>query len=471
MKKKKEELSNSSSEIKNKKNTSKKDNKLKNVNVKKTKNVKDSSKLAFKDKFNALFKKQDNVASSAVKKYKKNKLKKSKKKRIVNGKFTLDVLDLLIIVVVTAIVSCVLTGFILNFQFRKNTDLLNLDVVSNENVKTFLNTYSEIIDNYYEEIDEKKMMEAAIEGMLDFLKDNYSIYLNKTETDSLSEMLDGSYDGVGLVATGNLVVRVYEGSSAYEAGIKANDEIVEINGTKITLKNYELIDDLIKKGESNKIVVKREGKELTFNLETGKVNIPTTETDIITSKDKKSKIGYMALSTFSSLAFDEFHEKLKELEEDNIDSLIIDLRNNTGGYLNVADNIACLFLDKGKVIYSLETKDGVTEYKDENREVRKYKIVVLVNGNTASAAEILAAALHDSYGAKIVGNVTFGKGKVQTMKHYEDTMVKYTSAKWLRPNGECVDEVGIEPDYNIDIVTDGMIYYDKQLDKAIELLS
>lgn len=470
MKKTNNELTKNNLNIKDNRD-SKKIKKDKNYNTEKKVN-KNAKKADDKKKSFFWNLKINSKKNNAVKKYKKNKSKKEKQKRLVNGKFSLDIFDLLIVVVLTAIVSCVFTGVILNLQYKKRVDLINVDIVADENVKNFLNTYSEIIDNYYEEVDEKAMIEAALDGMLDFLKDNYSIYMNKEETDSLSEMLDGSYEGIGLLANGNIVLEVYEGSSAYEAGIKVNDEIIKINGVDISLDNYAEISNLIVHGEDNEVIVRREGKELSFVLETGKVNVPNTKVDVITSKNKDKKIGYIYLESFSISAFDEFHEKLKNLEdEEKIDSLIIDLRGNTGGYLNVASNISSLFLEKGKVIYSLEAKDKVTEYKDEDKEERKYKIVVLVNGSTASAAEILTAALHDSYGATVVGSKTFGKGKVQTMKYYEDTMVKYTSAKWLRPNGECVDEIGIEPDYSVEVIYDGKIIYDKQLDKAIELLS
>lgn len=470
MKKTNNELTKNNLNIKDNRD-SKKIKKDKNYNTEKKVN-KNAKKADDKKKSFFWNLKSNSKKNNAVKKYKKNKSKKEKQKRLVNGKFSLDIFDLLIVVVLTAIVSCVFTGVILNLQYKKRVDLINADIVADENVKNFLNTYSEIIDNYYEEVDENAMIEAALDGMLDFLKDNYSIYMNKEETDSLSEMLDGSYEGIGLLANGNIVLEVYEGSSAYEAGIKVNDEIIKINGVDISLDNYTEISNLIVHGEDNEVIVKREGKELSFVLETGKVNVPNTKVDVITSKNKDKKIGYIYLESFSISAFDEFHDKLKNLEdEEKIDSLIIDLRGNTGGYLNVASNISSLFLEKGKVIYSLEAKDKVTEYKDEDKEERKYKIVVLVNGSTASAAEILTAALHDSYGATVVGSKTFGKGKVQTMKYYEDTMVKYTSAKWLRPNGECVDEIGIEPDYSVEVIYDGKIIYDKQLDKAIELLS
>ena len=182
-------------------------------------------------------------------------------------------------------------------------------------------------------------------------------------------------------------------------------------------------------------------------------------------------IGYISLSTFSRLSFEEFQEELMKLEnESNIESLIIDLRNNSGGYVASAFNIASLFLEKGKTVYSLQSQDDLKVFKDETEASRKYKVVILVNGQTASAAELLTAALHDSYGATVVGEKTFGKGKVQNVKSYNNKIIKYTSAKWLRPNGECIDEVGIEPDIKVSVEYKNGVVYDKQYDKALELL-
>ena len=163
----------------------------------------------------------------------------------------------------------------------------------------------------------------------------------------------------------------------------------------------------------------------------------------------------MYVSKFNQTVYDQFVDALEKLEKDNIDGLVIDLRDNTGGYLAAATKMAKLFLENGKVIYSLNEKNGSTVSKDDTDEARTYPVYVLVNGNTASASEILAAALRDSYGAKLVGSTTYGKGKVQKTSTLSDgTMYKYTSAKWLTPNGLCIDEVGLKPDIEIDASAD-----------------
>ncbi len=410
--------------------------------------------------------------SPAVKNYKKKRAKKNKNKKYFNGKFSFDVLDLLIIVVIVVILSCVSTGLILNHQYRRNTLYIDKDIIKDENLKDFLNTYTEVVNNYYEEIDQDKMIEAALEGMMDFLEDNYSIYLDKEQTDNLNQSLDGSYTGIGVIALGNVVTSVYKDSPAEAAGIKANDEIIEVNGNEINLDNYTKLSEYLKKDEENTVVVKRDGKKLSFKVDVTDVEIPSTIDDVIYSKDQKNKIGYIGLMGFTAHSIDDFQESLIRLEnEEQIDSLIIDLRDNTGGYLNSAYDIASIFLDKDKVIYSLENKDGTKVFRDETKESKKYKVIVLINSNTASAAEVLASALKDSYGATIVGSLSYGKGTVQTVKYNDDTMIKYTSAKWLRPNGDCVDGIGITPDYEEYIERKENIIYDKPLDRAIQLLS
>lgn len=401
------------------------------------------------------------------KKIRVSKVSKSRKK--FNGILSLDILDLLIVVVVVAIFSCLVTGAILTAKYQKNYSGIDYDIVSDTNLSNFIKTYSEVVDNFYEEVDSQGMIESALDGMMKYLEDNYSIYLNKDDSTSLNETLDSSYEGIGTHALGNVIVNVYKDSPADKAGIKVDDVIVEINGNVIDNKNYYLMSEYLNEsGKDNTIVVERKGERITFTLSVATVSIPVVYTKVI--EKNENNIGYLSLSQFSTKSYDEFKKGLESLEDKGITSLIIDLRDNTGGYLNSAKDITSLFIKKGELLYSLQNKDEVKEVKDETKDYREYPIVVLVNNSTASAAEILASALKDTYGATIVGNITFGKGKVQNLLYYGDTMVKYTSAKWLRPNGDCVDGIGIEPDYIENIAVKNNIIYDNQLDKAISLL-
>ncbi len=374
-----------------------------------------------------------------------------------------------IIIIVTAIITSLTTGLII---YNNSKLILGSASLSNDSaLKEFLKVYSSLDENYYEDIDKTKMIDAAIAAMLKYLGEDYSTYLNQTETDSLSNKLSGTFKGIGIsITNGNEIVKVYEDTPAFKAGLKENDKIIRINDTDTEGKNQIEVANLIDKTKENTLVVSRDGAELTFKVIPEEINTPLT-TQVYEKNDKK--IGYIYIEAFTEKVGEEFKKSLEDLEQQGITSLIIDVRENTGGYLKGATEIASLFLEKGKNIYSLEGKDGVTTYKDETDEKRDYPIILLINENTASASEVLAAALQDSYGAKLVGKISYGKGKVQQTKQLEDgSMVKYTSARWLTPEGECIDGFGLAPHYEEDIVRneDGT-YTDNQLNKAIELLS
>lgn len=374
-----------------------------------------------------------------------------------------------IIIIVTAIITSLTTGLII---YNNSKLILGSASLSNDSaLKEFLKVYSSLDENYYEDIDKTKMIDAAIAAMLKYLGEDYSTYLNQTETDSLSNKLSGTFKGIGIsITNGNEIVKVYEDTPASKAGLKENDKIIRINDTDTEGKNQIEVANLIDKTKENTLVISRDGTELTFKVMPEEINTPLT-TQVYEKNDKK--IGYIYIEAFTEKVGEEFKKSLEDLEQQGITSLIIDVRENTGGYLKGATEIASLFLEKGKTIYSLEGKDGVTTYKDETDEKRDYPVILLINENTASASEVLAAALQDSYGAKLVGKISYGKGKVQQTKQLEDgSMVKYTSARWLTPEGECIDGFGLAPHYEEDIVQneDGT-YTDNQLNKAIELLS
>ncbi|MBD9074920.1 S41 family peptidase [bacterium] len=374
-----------------------------------------------------------------------------------------------IIIIVTAIITSLTTGLII----YNNSKLIlgSASLSSDSALKEFLKVYNSLDENYYENIDKTKMIDAAIAAMLKYLGEDYSTYLNQTETDSLSNKLSGTFKGIGIsITNGNEIVKVYEDTPAFKAGLKENDKIIRINDTDTEGKNQIEVANLIDKTKENTLLVSRDGAELTFKVIPEEINTPLT-TQVYEKNDKK--IGYIYIEAFTEKVGEEFKKSLEDLEQQGITSLIIDVRENTGGYLKGATEIASLFLEKGKTIYSLEGKDGVTTYKDETDEKRDYPVILLINENTASASEVLAAALQDSYGAKLVGKISYGKGKVQQTKQLEDgSMVKYTSARWLTPEGECIDGFGLAPHYEEDIVQneDGT-YTDNQLNKAIELLS
>ena len=378
-------------------------------------------------------------------------------------------LNLIIVIVVTSIISSITTGLII-FN-NKNTEK---NIVNDEALQEFVEAYESVLDNYYEDVDKTKMIDNAIKGMLNYLGDDYTTYLNSSDTSNLTEKLAGKYQGIGVeLIEGNKISKIFDDSPAKEAGLEVGDIIIKINDKDVkTFTASEIASEIKNIKEKNfSITVNRNEQEITANLTLKELYIPAIESRIIENNNKK--IGYIYISTFSNTVYDQFKAKLKEFEDNNIDSLIIDVRNNTGGYLKAATDIASMFLEKGKVIYSLESKNKKETYKDETNEARNYKVSVLINESSASASEILAAALKDSYNATLVGKKSYGKGKVQkTASLKGGSMYKYTSAKWLTPNGECIDKKGLTPDYEVDLQMseDGNSIIDTQLNKAVELL-
>lgn len=333
--------------------------------------------------------------------------------------------------------------------------------------------YDEIKSNYYSSVDLGSLVDAGIKGMFSYLGDPYTTYLDKDQTDNLTDSLKGTQHGIGVLINLSdeekkiIISKVYDNTPAMEAGLVSGDEIVKVNDKLVSeSENLKDITALIKSSDEVRLVIQRDGVDKEYTLKTADFYSPSVEENIIEGENG-NKIGYLQISKFNETAYEQFNQKLNKIEATGINSLIIDLRGNTGGFLSAATKISELFLKKGDVIYSLNEQSGTKVTYDETEESRNYKVFVLVNESSASASEILAAALQDSYGAILVGTTTYGKGKVQkTNKMNDGTMYKYTSAKWLTPKGECIDGVGLKPD--IEISNGDELLKDLVLEKAIE---
>ncbi len=378
--------------------------------------------------------------------------------------------EVIVIIVITALLSAVVTGFISYNTLVKTKKVTYVNLTNDKDLKEFLEVYAELVTDYYKDINKKELLDSAINGMTNYLDENYTTHLSKTDTNNLMNSLSGQYQGIGIAISSDLIISdVFESSPAKKAGLQKNDKLIKVNGEELEGKTATEAASLIKnpKNKSVLVTVLRNGKELEFTIELSNVNIPSVYGNVVDN----TKIGYIYIETFSNTTYSQFKDTLEDLEKEKITSLIIDVRGNGGGYLISAKQIASLFIEHGKVIYSLEDKNNKVDYKDETKESRSYPIVVLIDENSASASEILAAALIDSYGAKTIGVTSYGKGKVQQTKELKDgSLVKFTSAKWLRPNGTCIDEIGITPDIKVELeVKDGKIV-DSQYNKAVEYL-
>lgn len=349
-----------------------------------------------------------------------------------------------------------------------------------KDLKKVVDTYYAIVDNYYGELDRDKLIDGAVEGMISSVGDTFTSYSDTDSTSSFDETINGSYEGIGCtVATledGTIsVIDMFEDSPSYKAGIKVGDIILKVDGESYEGKNSNDISNYIKNSGKSKIVitVKRDNEEKDISINLSKVEIPHVSGKVIEQDSKK--IGYIKISLFASNSYKQFKNKLDELEKSNIDDLIIDVRDNSGGYLSSVTDICNLFLDKGKVIYQLEDSKGKVKKKDTTKEKRKYDIVVLINGGSASASEILASAIKESYGGDIVGTNSYGKGTVQqTKKLLDGSMIKYTTQKWLTPDGNSINEVGVTPtkvvELNEEYFNNPTTENDNQLQEAIKLI-
>ena len=349
-----------------------------------------------------------------------------------------------------------------------------------KDLKKVVDTYYAIVDNYYGELDRDKLIDGAVEGMISSVGDTFTSYSDTDSTSSFDETINGSYEGIGCtVATledGTIsVIDMFEDSPSYKAGLKVGDIILKVDGESYEGKNSNDISNYIKNSGKSKIVltVKRDNEEKDISINLSKVEIPHVSGKVIEQDSKK--IGYIKISLFASNSYKQFKNKLDELEKSNIDDLIIDVRDNSGGYLSSVTDICNLFLDKGKVIYQLEDSKGKVKKKDTTKEKRKYDIVVLINGGSASASEILASAIKESYGGDIVGTNSYGKGTVQqTKKLLDGSMIKYTTQKWLTPDGNSINEVGVTPtkvvELNEEYFNNPTTENDNQLQEAINII-
>lgn len=385
----------------------------------------------------------------------------------------------LIFVIATSTVIGMLSGgaaIYSMFQVKDNTY-----IERNNDLEEVSNVYHEILNNYYKDVNKKDLIEGAIEGMLSKLDDPYSTYLNEDEKSSFDDRLNGEYSGLGIEiqndSNGNiLIVNVFEGSPASKANLKAGDIINKVNGVEVKGTPSEDVASSIK-GSKEQVIglnIIRNNSSFDVEIKRERITISSVTSKIFERNGKR--VGYLYLSIFANNTYAQFNEALKYLEREKIDSLIIDVRSNSGGYLSIVSNMLELFLKKGDVLYQIEDHNGVTKRLDTTEAKRTYPIAVLTNEYSASASEILAAALKESYGAIIVGTTTYGKGTVQqTMDVGAGGMAKLTTQKWLTPNGNWIHEKGIVPTNEVKLSAEYSLNpsdnTDNQLQEAINLLA
>ena len=402
--------------------------------------------------------------------------KQSKKNNILKSYFKLS--EVVIIVLITAVIGIIIGYSVTNrFSDKTTNNLASVD----SNLKEFVDTYEDITNNYYEEVDKDKLISSAIDGMLSELEDPYSVYMDEDTTSDFNDRLYGNYTGIGAEISMNekgevIIYSTFEGSPAENAGLKFGDIISKIDGKNAKGLTSSEVSQLVKgiAGTKVEITYTRDGVDNTVEITRGSIVLDSVTYEIL-EKDNQ-KIGYIYISIFAANTYTQFKNCVEELQNKQIDKIIIDVRNNSGGYLDSVTEMMNLFLEKGKIIYQLDEKGNKKQVEDTTKDKKDLKVVVLINEYSASASEILAAAFQESYGATIVGTNSYGKGTVQQTKDLNNgSMLKYTTQKWLTPKGNWINEIGVTPNIKQEQSEE---YYinptkenDLQLQRAIESLN
>lgn len=392
---------------------------------------------------------------------------------------TNKIYKIVMLVILTAIITFILTS-VLMYNVIGKQNVKNINSTSSIE-RTFENFRKFIKNKYIGTIDENKMLESAIKGYVEGIGDEYSEYITAEEMKEYMEETNGKYVGIGIYIANNtetnqiVVLMPMKDSPAEEAGIKAGDIITKIDGVEYKGEDLTKASNALKQEEGTKAKVEilRDKETIELEVERRTIKINHIESEIISNN-----IGYMQISTFDDGCYEEFEQKLQELKSKNIKSLIIDLRNNGGGIVEEAINIADLFVEKDKTLL-------ITTEKDNQEEITKAKkdktidvpVVILVNKNTASASEILAAGIKENCNkVTIVGKTTYGKGVIQTIFTLTDgSGLKLTTNEYFTPNHNKINKVGIKPDIEVEFPEGESIYTieqgkDTQLQKAIEIL-
>lgn len=313
-----------------------------------------------------------------------------------------------------------------------------------------------LIDQYYlDDTEDVEFEEGVYKGVVEQLQDPYSVYYTKKEYDELMEDDSGHYKGIGVVVSQNIntkevmITRVFEKGPAAKAGLKRYDIITAVDGESVA--NMELSDvvKLIRGGEGERVelTIYRDSKEQIVEAERGDV-----EAEMVVSKMLDDEIGYIAIYEFIETTYEQFHESCEELKAQGMKAMVLDLRSNPGGLLDQVQKVADDFLPEGSVIVSTEDKQGNKESLKAETDVNiNLPLVVLTDGYSASASEILAGVMKDYKLGTLMGQKTYGKGIVQRIFPLSDgSAVKLTISKYFTPNGDYIHEKGIEPDIKIE---------------------
>ena len=384
------------------------------------------------------------------------------------------------VLLTVGVIFAIFIGFQSGVETGKNLVICRVCQPEDIDFSLFWQTYNVLKEKFInpEKFDNQKIIYGAISGMTKTLDDPYTVFYNPEETKEFEEQLSGTFEGVGMeidIKNGQLIVIApLEGTPAQKAGLRPGDKIIKINNLETFEMSVEEAIGLIRgpKGTEVTLTIIRDGWETAQDIKVIRevIKIPSLKWELI-----DNDIAYVRIYQFSENLNFEFRKKAIEILNSPAKKVILDLRNNPGGYLEVAQYVAGWFLEKNKtvVIEDFGQDKEKNIYRSEgNGEFYQYPTVVLINQGSASASEILAGALRDNYNAKLIGEKSLGKGSIQEQVRLEkDSSVKITVAKWLTPKGISISGVGLEPDIEVEMTDeDYQENRDPQLEKAIEFI-
>ena len=331
-----------------------------------------------------------------------------------------------------------------------------------------------IIDkNFYYDIDKKKVVEKAVDSIMESLQEPYTTYMDQEEYKKFEQYINGSYAGIGAVVLWDtemkavIIARPFEDSPAQKAGLVKGDKIIKIDGQDLSDTDLDGAVARMKGEKGTNVVLTvikiQTGETIDVNVIRDEIKIPSVDSEI-----REGEIGYIAISMFDIRTSDEFNEHLQKVLDNGAKGIILDLRDNGGGIVGSVTAVANQLLERGQMIFYTQDKQGNRQEHKSYGEGIDIPIVVLVNENTASASELLAGALRDNKGSVLVGKKTFGKGVVQMAYPLSDgSVIKLTIQKYFTPSGFDINNVGITPDYEVELVSDA----DEQYQKAVEVIN
>ena len=385
--------------------------------------------------------------------------------------------NFIFVIVISVLVGALAMGGAIYFVGYASGGYMAVTKAEYQNYKMMKDKYSKLAEleqyiqkKYYVPVDEKKLMEGMYKGLFWGIGDPYSAYLTEEEYKEIMISTTGEYQGIGVTIAPDdkgliNVVSPIDGSPADKAGIKSGDKIISVSG-----KTYDSssIDQAVaamrgKPGSKIDLVVLRGEDELDFNITRANIVMQSVRSEVM-----DGNIGYIRISSFEEKTAEDFKQQLRDLELKGVKGLVIDLRDNGGGLVESSVDIADMLLGEGVVTYT-EDRQKNKEYYKSTAGATNLPYVVLVNGGTASASEILTAAIKDHKAGKIVGTTTYGKGIIQSVEQLSSgDAVKMTIMQYFSPDGNVIHKVGIKPDFEVEALADDQT--DRQLEKAIELL-